>query len=347
MMSIHQIAEQCGVSAITVSRALDPLKSGKVKPSTREKILSVCAQEKFYPSFSARSLASGRTRCVGFILPGMAMINTPQAGIYLDSFNRELEKADYKMLLLPVPGTDWESIRKNAEPIILSGRCDSYVVAAFSVALPPELPVTVMQPTSSERIADPTYPVIGISNHAAMRKMVRHLVRQKYRRPAVVRLGNSGGVRAASWEAAFEAENQAPPALVTLPFAGRLSLVTPLMLRIFQEHRSELEPYDAWIFPNDLLAMLAVEMLRLDGREPGRDVGIVGFDNIERDMPSPQISTISPPLKEYGRAAAKLALDRIRNPHAVLSGVRIDLDSEAVFRDSTERKPKIDHPIRT
>ena len=345
MMSIHKIAEQCGVSAITVSRALDPLKSGKVKPATREKILSVCAQEKFYPSFSARSLASGRTRCVGFILPGIAAISNPQAGIYLDSFNHELEKADYNLLLLPVPGTDWDSIRKNAEPIILSGRCDSYVVAAFSVALPPELPVTIMQSTSSERIDDPTYPVIGISNLSAMRKMVRHLVRQKFRRPAFVRMGTSGSVRAASWEAAFEAENQAPPDLVTLPFAGRLSMVTPLMLRILQEHRSELEPYDVWIFPNDLLAMLAVEMLRLDGGKPGRDVAIVGFDNIERNQPFPQISTINPPLQEYGRAAAKLALDRIRNPHAVRSGVRIELDSEAVFRASTERKPKINHSI--
>ena len=337
-MSIHQIAEQCGVSAITVSRALDPLKSGKVKPATREKILSVCAQAKFYPSFSARSLASGRTRCVGFILPGIATISNPQAGIYLDSFNRELEKGDYNLLLLPVPGTDWESIRKNAEPIILSGRCDSYVVAAFSVALPPDLPVTVMQTTSSEPIADPTYPVIGISSLAAMRKMVRHLTRQKFRRPVFLRMGSSGSRRAESWKAAFEAEHQQVPEVLTLSPTGTRAGVTPLELPLLQAHRRELEPYDIWICMNDMLAMLAAEMLLLDGRMPGRDVAVVGFDNIERDHPSPRISTISPPLAEFGRAAAKLALDRILNPHAVRSGVRIELDSEAVFRASTERK---------
>ena len=82
MISLAEIAKRCGVSIITVSRALDPLNSAKVKPSTREKILEVCKKENFYPSFSARSLASGRTRSIGFIVPGIEVISTPQAGIY-------------------------------------------------------------------------------------------------------------------------------------------------------------------------------------------------------------------------------------------------------------------------
>ncbi len=59
MISLKEIARQCGVSVITVSRALDPLKKDKVKLATRQKIETLCAKENFYPSFTARALALG------------------------------------------------------------------------------------------------------------------------------------------------------------------------------------------------------------------------------------------------------------------------------------------------
>lgn len=341
MISLTEIARRCGVSIITVSRALDPLKSSKVKPSTREKILDICKKENFYPSFSARSLASGRTRSIGFVVPGMGVISAPQTGIYLESLNDELEKKGYNLLLLPVSGQDWGVIRSSADQLILSGRCDSYVTAAFTVSVPSDRPVTVLQTTSSARIDDPAFPVISISNGKAMKDMAEHLKTDGFSRPLFINFGRSVYERIKSWEEAFASVPEMSE-LTVLDLPEGVSLVSgdTAAMELFRNNLTYMKQFDVWIFSNDYWAMLAMGFLEMEKFSPGIDVAVVGFDNIERDYDHPRIGTINPPLAEFGRAAAKMALERIEFPEKDFSGIRIELESEAVFRESCCRRIK-------
>ena len=336
MISQKDIARQCGVSLITVSRALDPLRQVKVKSATRKKILEICAKENFYPNFSARALASGCTRSVGLIVPGIGMIsNSPPSAIYLESFNNELEKAGYNMLLLPVSGSDWESISRNAEPLILSNRCDGYVTVAFSVDLPGELPVTVLQTTAAGKITDNRYPVISINNHPAMCAMAEHLKTQQYRKPLFITFNDGSVERIHQWQEAFQ--NSGFPQLETLNLSpARINYSgDAAMLKVLKSHLEEIKKFDIWVFSNDQWALLAAELMELENISPGKNIAIIGFDNIEKDHPDARISTISPPLKEFGRKAAQTVLEKIKNRKKDFTNTRIELNSQAIFRVSS------------
>lgn len=336
MTSQKEIARQCGVSLITVSRALDPQRCEKVKPATRKKILEVCARENFYPSFPARALASGCTRSVGLIVPGIGMIsNSPPSAVYLGSFTEELEKNGYNLLLLPVSGSDWESIRNNAEPLILSSRCDGYVTAAFSVDLPEELPVTALQTTASLRIDDKRYPVISIDSRPAMAKMVKHLKDQGYKKPLFITFGDGVAERMYQWGEAFENGGMPQMRELHLPPSRINCSGDAAMIKILNKHLPEIREFDIWIFSNDQWALLAAEVLESAGIVPGKDIALIGFDNIEKDCEDAFLSTISPPLEEFGRQAAKMVLERIRHKDKDFRNICIELDSQAVFRRST------------
>ena len=67
MVGIDEVARAAGVSTATVSRAL----SGKhnVSDSTRERVQEAAQRLGYVVSSSASSLASGRTRNIGVVIP--------------------------------------------------------------------------------------------------------------------------------------------------------------------------------------------------------------------------------------------------------------------------------------
>ena len=65
--TIVDVARAAGVSVATVSRALRGL--DRVSPSTRERVRRVADQLNYIASPTATSLASGRTRIVGVVVP--------------------------------------------------------------------------------------------------------------------------------------------------------------------------------------------------------------------------------------------------------------------------------------
>ncbi|MFP3460678.1 LacI family DNA-binding transcriptional regulator [Arthrobacter globiformis] len=67
MAGIKDVAERAGLSVATVSRALSG--KGHVSPASRERAREAAVELGFVPSYQASSLASGRTRNVGVLVP--------------------------------------------------------------------------------------------------------------------------------------------------------------------------------------------------------------------------------------------------------------------------------------
>lgn len=71
---------------------------------------------------------------------------------------------------------------------------------------------------------------------------------------------------------------------------------------------------------NDATAVAIAALLRERGLAPGRDVGLIGFDN-DREARLAGLSTVAPPLLEFGAQAAALALGGVPEPlHRRLGG---------------------------
>jgi DNA-binding LacI/PurR family transcriptional regulator len=63
----HTVAERAGVSRTTVSFVLNGRDQG-IPDETRERVLQAAAELGYVPSAAATTLASGRTRTVGFVV---------------------------------------------------------------------------------------------------------------------------------------------------------------------------------------------------------------------------------------------------------------------------------------
>jgi DNA-binding LacI/PurR family transcriptional regulator len=64
----RQIAKEAGVSRTTVSLVLNNVPGVRVSPETRQRILRVARNLNYYPDAAARTLVSGRTHTIGFVL---------------------------------------------------------------------------------------------------------------------------------------------------------------------------------------------------------------------------------------------------------------------------------------
>ena len=75
------------------------------------------------------------------------------------------------------------------------------------------------------------------------------------------------------------------------------------------------EPPAAVVCYNDVVAFGAMLALRARGLEPGRDVAVVGFDDIaEAALWHPPLTTVGVAPRRIGEEAARLLLDRIAQP---------------------------------
>ena len=81
--TLEEIAKHAGVSRSTVSRVMNDHPS--VDQATRSRVLSVAERLNYQPNMAARSLAAGRARILGLVIPmGVsALFTDPRPGILL------------------------------------------------------------------------------------------------------------------------------------------------------------------------------------------------------------------------------------------------------------------------
>ena len=76
------------------------------------------------------------------------------------------------------------------------------------------------------------------------------------------------------------------------------------------------------------------------GLDPGRDVAVIGFDNIpEGAMHRPSLTTVAIGARDIGEEAAHLLLRRIKSPEG--SSESIILPPKLVIRESCGSRPLI------
>jgi LacI family transcriptional regulator len=96
---------------------------------------------------------------------------------------------------------------------------------------------------------------------------------------------------------------------------------------------------------DDASAIGAIRAFLDAGLRVPEDVSVVGFDDIQNAAyHNPRLTTVRQPLREMGRIAARVLLDRISSPDARADGSFVIVAPELIVRDSTgparKTKPK-------
>ena len=126
-MNIAEVALAAGVSNATVSRALSG--RGSVSPQTRERVLQAAADLGYVVSQAASTLASGRNRNVGLVLPFLDKWFFTQV---LAGAQERLMRAGYDVTLYNLAGRGFER-REVFENFLLRRRVDAVIAVSLEL----------------------------------------------------------------------------------------------------------------------------------------------------------------------------------------------------------------------
>ena len=334
------VAERAGVSRTTVSFVLNARAGSGIPAATRARVVEAARELGYVPSAAARTLASGRTRTVGFVVCDARHLLTdaflPQAIFTLT------EVAHARGFRVLVEAIDDPARPRAYHDLVRAARIDGMVV---------------MNPRGddaqlAELIAS-SYPVVTIGraphvhghsldvdNVAAERGATEHLLRLGRRRLAHLGYGSERfttvAERLAGYRAALEAAGVGyDGALVAFGNYSADSGADALRLLLARNayRRGGAPPFDALVCGNDTVALGALTALREAGLRVPEDVAVVGFDDIPMAAhASPPLTTVRSPLLALGEGAGQLVLDLIETgPRDATTSV---LSTELVVRRS-------------
>lgn len=183
MVSIDEVAQRAGVSTATVSRAL----SGRahVSEATRQRVVQAAKELGYTASAAASSLASGRTKNVGIVVP---FLDRWYFSTVLTGISESLVRAGYDVTLYNV--TDDQQIRKR---IFLSfvqrRRVDGMIVVAMELDERESAQLRQLNiPVIATGGPSPNFNAFAIDDEAVARLAVEHLIRLGHRA-----IGHIGG----------------------------------------------------------------------------------------------------------------------------------------------------------
>lgn len=322
-ISIKDIAEVAGVSAPTVSRALQG--NGRVSETTRHHILSVAQQLGYTPSLVARGLVTQRSHCVGLVVTTFA---DPFHSEVAQGVEEEARRHDFSLFLA---STDVDPEREVKVVHSFQGRqVDGIIVSSSRVGnryadllqasgIPLVLINPHIMPTASIRrvthVENDNIHAVYHDDYGGGRLLVEHLLTRGYRRIAYIGDARGGRITVERQRAWCDVLQEAGlEAIVTVngPM-GRLEDGVSAVEQLL--HKAQIHwgrPPEAICCYNDMMAIGVLSVLTRYGFKIPDDVAVTGFDDIDvAAFTVPPLTTLHQPRREMGGQAMCILLNLI------------------------------------
>jgi len=304
--TIKDVAERAGVSIATVSRALND--KDEVSEPTRERVRDVARSVGYTPDPTARSLVSQKTRLVAVVVgdnAGHRDLSLIFFGMVLGAISRRLSQSSYDPLLLQ-PNDVGPEHRFDAA-ILIGVDSDDPLVTQLESRDVPLVGVDVR--SASGRAA-----YVGSDHAGGVRLALAHLHALGHRRIAHV-TGATNTEAGVARLKAFREETAAlglevPEELIRKgDFTSASGYRETCALLALDERPT------AILAASDLMALAGLQAIRDAGLQPGTDIAVAGFDDLEAAaLAHPPLTTIRQDRKELGAVAATRAIELIEHP---------------------------------
>lgn len=329
-MTLSDLADHLKLSTATVSLALrnNPV----VAKETRAKVHEAARSLGYIYNRSAASLRTARTNLVGITVHD---ILNPYFAEIFGVLEAEFDKQN-RTILISTHRDDIARQRAFTDALMQQGAdgliiCPSRDTEAEDIdrLQAAGMPVTVICRESPGT----DVPIIRGDDLAGSRAVTGHLIAQGHRRIAMVggrRRTSAGDERYEGFRTALrEAGLDLPDGwYIPEPMTqadGRAAVPALLALK---------PRPTAIVCFNDLVALGVMSMLRRMGVEPGRDIAVTGYDNIDgSDSTSPALTTVRNGAEEIARYAAAILKAQIDGEE--VSPERILVPPELLVREST------------
>lgn len=328
-VTLSDVARMSGVSAMTVSRALN--EPQRVSEQVRERVAQAVDALGYVPNRAARSLAGNRSYTIAVVIPSVsnAVFNNVIRGIY-----DVCAPAGYEMLM----GNTYYSVQQESSLIskFLTHHPDGMIVTGLDMAESTRrqleaaaIPVVQIMEVGGSAPLDMN---VGISHSEAGAAMARYMLERGYRRI---------GVLGAQMD--YRSQRRIQGFIDVLVGAGRaddkrvLTTSEPSTVCLGGQLLADLllrnPDLDAVFCCNDDLAYGAIyECQRRHIRVP-QQLAIAGFNDLEGSACiNPSLTSIQTPLYDIGKTAAQMMMRRLAGE--VLQQPVVDLGFRLQARDS-------------
>jgi LacI family transcriptional regulator, galactose operon repressor len=307
-VTLSDVALHAGVSKGTVSMVLND--NPRVAESTRIRVQASMLALGYIYDRTAASLRKAQTHAVGVIV---TQLTNPYFAEFAEGIQGELDARGTDLLL----GVSAEDVARQTRLLrsMTARRVDGIVLipahgtVAENVDAGPT-PVLLL----ARRVPGLDVDYVGADNQSGAREATSHLINvHGSRRPVFVGgfVGSSArGERLAGFELAAEAAGIQIPALEPFACSPERAIARGVARRLLDQHAG-LRP-DAVVCFNDAVAFGVIDAASELGLTVGRDIRIVGFDDVHAAAASrPSLSSVGVQAQRAGAKAAERLLGRI------------------------------------
>lgn len=307
--TVKQIAEELGVSMMTVSRALNG--RGRISDETRDRVLAVAERLKYRPNRLVHAIKQGRSRTVGVMVPiAMSFSATVVRGIH------DALAEHHYLPILHFHGEGPQAQRDEAEleylHRLLDQRVDGIIFWPSDESVPQMylrevwergVPLVAVDRHLPHTNAD----FSGTDDEAGGRIAAEHLLALGHRRLA--------HIAGEQWVSTYADRRRGFEQAV----AGRGDVVSMIEEcadcecgEIARRLLAGRDRPTAFFLSSDRMAPHVYAAAESLGLTVGRDVSVVGFaDLAETAWLRPRLTTVKQDAHRIGREAARLVLERI------------------------------------
>ena len=318
MISLKDIANACGVSVATVSKALNDHKD--IGDETKQNIRQVAKEMGYVPNAAAKSMKTNRTHNIGvlFVDEANSGLTHDYFANVLDSFKREVEKEGYDITFIsndrsrPGRTSYLEHARyRRFDGVVLA--CVKFDDPEVIELVNSDIPVVTIDHIYNGKTA------VMSDNAGGMRALVEYVLSKGHKKIAYIHGADSTVTksRLVTFRKVLEENNievsdefisEAPYRSTHETYEKTLELL-------------ELEDRPTCIFfPDDYASYGGIRAINEKGLRVPEDISVVGFDGlrIARHI-RPRLTTLRQDTTRLGQEAAKNLINLIERPKTTLS----------------------------
>lgn len=334
MAKIKDVAARAGVSVATVSRVLNDVPT--VAPELAERVRHAATELDYRGNGAARSLRRQRSDVWALIISDIGnpfftaaargvedVAQSAGFSVVLCNSDEDLEKETQYLDVAE---------REQVSGVVMSPNLVGSDISRLDRAGIPV--VAIDRPLRGEVDS------VLVDSAAAAETATQHLFEEGWTRPACItgpEQNDTAQQRVAGYQAAWKAAGRRPVKALVRHTDYRADSARKAAISLLDKAT----PPDALFVANSEMALGVLPELRARDLMPGRDLGLVAFDDAPwSSFTHPPMTVVSQPAYAMGRLAAELLLERIRETKGAPGRARhIRLDAELIVRASS-RHPR-------
>lgn len=316
MPSMKEIAQICGVSIATVSKALNG--QNDVGEETRERICSVAKEIGYFPNSSARALKTKRTYNLGvlFVDEAQSGLTHDYFSFVLNGFKKSVEEKGYDITFI--------NAGKTRERMTYLEHCryrgfDGVVIACVDFENPEveeliksDIPLVTIDYSFYGRAS------VVSDNVSGMRELLRFVVNRGHRKVAYIHGTDSAVTRnrlSSFYKTAEELGIEVPDEYIR-EAAYRDTFGAGLATEELLDLKA---PPTCILYPDDFSCFGGINKIKDRGLRIPEDISVAGYDGIRigRHI-EPQLTTYRQNTEAIGEQAAEKLIDLIERPKTTI-----------------------------